>query len=215
MVDYASSIQAVALRVTKLGADGAPLVGADNAFVTSQFTRVSFTPEYEAGEEIQQKAADGTNCVYYKMDDVLKKVNLEVAICNPQPEAYEMLAGGSLLGAGPEPLGWAAPEIGEVAVPDGVGLEVWTRAIVNGRPAVVNPFIRWVFPYIKTRMDGERVMENGLMAHAFSGEGFGNAEFGDGPVGDWDYPTVSALQYVREATAPTGINGYQAVVADV
>lgn len=214
-MDYASSIQAVALRVTKLGADGAPLVGADNAFVTSQFTRISFTPEYEIGDEISEKGADGTICVYYKMPDTLKKVNVEVAICKPQPEIYEMLAGGSLLTRTADTVGWASPLTGEEPNPDGIALEAWSRAIVDGRPAAVNPFIRWVFPFGKTKMDGERALENGSMAHAFNGEFLGNTAFGDGPVGDWEFPTASPMQFAREATAPTGVNNYVAVVADV
>lgn len=224
-MDYASSIHAVALRVVKLGVDGAPLVGATNAFVTSQFTRVSFTPEYEVGEEISEKGADGTVCVYFKAPDTLKRVNVNVAICNPQPELYEMLADGSLLmgddpdgATGPleaEAIGWAAPLIGEEPNPNGLGLEVWSRAIVGGKMAGTNPYWRWVFPFVKLRMDGERALENGVMAHSFTGEGLGNPAFGDGPVGDWTFPTDSALQYVRTATAPTGVNDYVEVVADV
>lgn len=215
-MDYASSIQAVAVRATKLGADGAPLVGVSNAFVTTQFTRVSFTPEYEEGEEINEKGADGTVCVYYKMPDTLKRVNLQVAICKPQPEIYEMLADGSLLeNATAEVVGYATPLVGTEPNPDGLGLEVWSRAIVDGRPAAVNPYIRWVFPYAKMRMDGERALENGSMAHQFSGWALGNAAFGDGPVGDWTFPTTSPMQFARDATAPVGTNNYVEVVADV
>lgn len=215
MVDYASAIQAVALRVVKLGADGAPLVGAENAYATSQFTRVGFTPQYEEGEEFTGKAADGSICLNFKLPDVLKRVNLEVAICNPQPELYEILADGSLLTSGAETVGWASPEVGVEPNPNGLGIEVWSRAIVGGKPASVNPYFRWVFPYVKLRMEGERALENGQMAHSFSGWGVGNAEFGDGPVGDWTFPTVSAMSFARDATAPTGINDYVAVTADV
>lgn len=214
VADYASSVQAVALRVTRLGADGAPLVGTKNAYATSQFTRFSVTPEYETGEEVKEKAADGTTCVYFKMPDTLTKVNFQIAICKPQPEIYDMLGDGTLLMDGTDVAGWAAPAEGTEANPDGLGIEVWTRAIVNGRPAATNPFWRWVFPFAKTRLDGERVFENGMVANAFAGEGYSNALFGDGPVGDWDFPTTSAMQFARDASAPTGINDYVAVVAD-
>lgn len=224
-MDYASSVQAVALRLTKLSAAGAPVVGTKNSFVTSQFTRVSFTPEYEAGEEIQEKNAAGDICVYYKMPDKIKRVNLELAICQPQPELYEFLAGGTLLmgadpdDAGPleaEALGWAAPVIGAPVSDTGIGIEVWTRAIVNGKPASPNPYWRFVFPWVNTRMSGDRVLENGQLANAFSGEGLGNAAFDDGPQNDLTFPgaAASAMYYVRDAAAPTGINNYQSVIAD-
>lgn len=214
MPDNAAAIQGVALRATKLGADGAPLVGAENAYATSQFTRVAFTPQYEEGEEFTGKAADGSLCLDFKLDDTLKRVNLSVAICNPQPELYEMLADGSLLTQATENVGWASPLVGVAANPNGLALEVWSRAIVGGRPAANNPFWRWVFPYVKLRLDGERALENGQMAHSFSGWGLGNPSFGDGPANDWNFPSDSAIQFARDATAPTGINDYVAVVAD-
>lgn len=285
----ASSIQAVALRVVSLDADGAPLVGTKTAFETSQFATVSFTPEYEAGDEIVEKGADGSICVYYKVPDTLKKVNLSVSICNPQPEISYILAGGSLLSAiasksvtnkalssnvatltanshgfqvgdvvvvtgvdatfngtftltavttntfsyaktatdvtstsatgsvsGPDhasgTIGWAAPLSGTVATPNGVGLEVWSRAIIGGKPMAGTPYWRWVFPYGQFKMDGDRVLENGAMANVFTGESLGNAAFGDGPAHDWNLGSLSAVQYALDSTAPIGVNDYFAVV---
>lgn len=214
MPDYAASVQAVGLRVTKLGPAGAPVVGATNAYVTKAFTKFSWTPEYEEGEEIKTTAADGSTCVYYKMPDTLKEVTCELEICKPQPELYEMLGGGTILTQSTENVGWAAPATGEVVNPNGVGIEVWSRAIVGGRPAAVNPFWRWVMPYVQTRLEGDRTLENGATASVFSGTGQGNAAFGDGPVGDWLFPSDSAIQFARD-TAAASTEGYVAVVADV
>lgn len=287
-MESASSIQGVALRACKLDTDGSPLAGDDTCFVTSKFTTVTFTPEYEEGDEISEKGADGSICVYYKVPDVLKKVNVSLAICDPQPEMTEILVGGSLLSAsvtksvtnkalasnvatltanahgfqvgdvvtvtgvdstfdgayaltavtantfsyaktasdvsstsasgsvqGPDHTagvtGWAAPLLGEIATPNGIGLEVWSRAIVNGKPASVNPYWRWVFPYGTMKMDGDRVLENGAMANAFAGEFVGNPTFAEGPGGDWTLGTASAVQYARDASAPVGVNDYQSV----
>jgi predicted outer membrane repeat protein len=58
---------------------------------------MSFTPEYEDGEEITEKAADGTVCVSYKAPDRLKRATMELAICEPDPELSALLAGGVLL----------------------------------------------------------------------------------------------------------------------
>lgn len=213
-IQYANSVQAVAMRVCKLAPDGSPLAGSATCFATDQFTRVSFTPVMEPGDEIQEKAANGVICVYFKSPNVMKKVDLQIAICNPQPEFTEILAGGTLLmGSGsPAPvLGWAAPVAGEEPNPDGVSVEVWSRAIVNGRPDASLPYWRWLFPYVKMNLDGERVLENGALANAFAGESLGNAGFADGPAGDWDQTSDSAMQYYRVATAPTGVNDYVTV----
>jgi hypothetical protein len=284
MPDYASSVQGVGLRICKLDAAGAPLAGAKNCYVTKAFTKFSFTPEYDEGDEISVKAADGSICTYYKLPDTLKRVAIELAICKPQPELYEMLSGGTLL-APPStvtnkaltsnvatltigthtyvigdqitvaltpadavfdgaqtitavtattisyaktnanvvstasggtvtpvtPVGWAAPVIGTDPTPNGVGVEVWSRAIVGGKPASVNPYWRWVIPYAKTRMDGDRVLENGELANVFSGFGLDNSGFADGPLNDWPFSTqTTSIQYARAATAPT-TEGYVTV----
>jgi hypothetical protein len=95
--DYAASVQGAAIRVTRLSASGALLNGALDSYTTSAFIRTSFTPEYEDGEEITEKAADGTVCVSFKAPDRLKRVTMELAICEPDPELTALLAGGVLL----------------------------------------------------------------------------------------------------------------------
>jgi predicted outer membrane repeat protein len=95
--DYAASVQGAAIRVTRLSAAGGLLNGALDSYTTSAFIRMSFTPEYEDGEEITEKAADGTVCVSYKAPDRLKRATMELAICEPDPELSALLAGGVLL----------------------------------------------------------------------------------------------------------------------
>ena len=211
--DYAASVQGVAIRVCRLDAAGAPVTGAATlgpAYVTSGFTRVAFTPEYEEGDEITEKNAAGAVCVTYKAPDTLKRVTLELAICEPDPELSELISGGTLLTSGGQSVGYAAAQTGADANPNGVGLEVWSYAISNGKRASVNPYFRWVFPYAQLRLTGDRTIENGLLATVFSGFGLGNANFGDGPGGDWAYTSDRAYQYARDAAAPSGV-GYVAV----
>jgi len=62
--DYAASIAGVALRATRLDAAGELMTGPmDSYTITSSFIRMSFTPEYEEGDEITEKAADGSVCI--------------------------------------------------------------------------------------------------------------------------------------------------------
>lgn len=289
MPDYAASVQAVGLRVARLDATSTPVVGANNAYVTKAFTRFSWTPEYQEGEEIQTVAADGTVCVYYKMPDTLKQVTWELEICNPQPEVTEIIAGGTLFVTGVASAstvtnkalttnvatlttgtahglvvgdrvivagvdatfngtytvtvvgttttfsyakvaanvtsasatgtatkgdvgGWAAPAANTVPNANGNSIEVWSRAIVGGKPATVNPYWRWLIPYAQGRLEGDRTLENGALASVFSGTGLGNANFADGPNNDWLFPATSAIQYVRDTTYPS-TEGYFTVLA--
>ena len=289
MPDYAASVQAVGLRATKLDTTGAPAVGAAKAYTTRAFTRFSWTPEYVEGEEIETIAADGTQCVYFKMPDTLKRVTWELEICAPSPELSEMIAGGTILTgtvgtaatitnkaltsnvatlttaanhnlsvgdtvvvAGVDATfngsyivttvgstttfsyaktaanvtataatgtatkgdntGWAAPAAGVIPTPNGIALEVWSRAIVGGKPAVLNPYWRWVIPYAQGKLEGDRTLENGALATVFSGYGLGNTAFGDGPANDWLQPSASAIQYARD-TGYASTEGYFTVLA--
>lgn len=207
---YAASVLGAAVRVTRLNANGTTATGASASYVTTSFIRVSFTPEYEEGEEITEKNAGGEVCVTYKAPDTLKRVTLELAICNPDPEFTELVSGGALLKTAGDTLGYASPLTGVDPNPYGNALEVWSKAIINGTMAPTNPYFRWLFPFVQLRPSGERVIENGLLANTFEGYGVGNASFGDGPQGDWAWPseTNRAFSYARVATAPTG-NTYQ------
>ena len=52
--EYAASIQGVSIRVTRLDSAGNLLTGPADSYTTSAFMRISFTPEYEEGDEISQ-----------------------------------------------------------------------------------------------------------------------------------------------------------------
>lgn len=210
--DYAASIAGTAIRVARLNSDGSPASGSAAAYLMTSFISVSFTPEYEEGDEITQKDANGVVCVAYKAPDTLKRVALEVAICNPDPEFTELVAGGTILATGGNTVGYAAPEAGVEANPNGAALDVWSRAVKGGKNASINPYYRWVFPYVVLRPSGDRVIENGLMAQTFEGWGLGNIEYGTGPSDDWAFPEVTdrPYAYARVATSPSG-NGYQTV----
>jgi hypothetical protein len=206
-----ASVAGVSLRVTRLDADGNLLNGPTDSYLTTAFTRVSFTPEYEDGDEITEKAADGTVCVSFKAPDTLKRMNMEIAICDPDPEITALMSGGLIL-SGPDggnevAKGWASAQVGEDPSGNGVAVEVWSKAIDNGKES---KFFHWVFPYVKTRLSGDRVIENGLLATSFEGFGLGNINFRNGPDGAWLWPAAADRPYLyaRSDDAPQGLRGF-------
>lgn len=209
--DYAASVNGVAIRVTRLDATGAPATGPSASYVMSAFVSVQFTPTLESGDSFTQKTANGIICTTYKTPDTLTNVALNVAICNPDPEFSEILTGGTILSSGGNSVGYAAPAIGVDPNPNGAALEVWSLAIQGGKQASANPYFHWVFPYVKLTASGDRTIENGLLANAYSGTGVGNAAFGDGPAGDWPFTSDRAYAWARTSTAPTGTTGYVTV----
>jgi len=216
--DYAASVQGVAIRVTRLDASGNLLTQPGDSYTTSAFLRASFTPEYEEGDEVVEKSANGTVCVSYKAPDTLKRITMELAICEPDPELTALLAGGLLLrkntGTYNSPdrlsVGWAAPAVGDDPAGNGVAIEVWSFAVKGGKRATTRPYFHWVFPYVKLRQSGDRVIENGLLANTFEGYGLGNEFFDMGPDGRWEFPVAAErpYSYARDSWAPTGLKGF-------
>jgi hypothetical protein len=225
--NYAASVQGVCLRLTRLAPDGTPMKAAEGTvYVTKAFMRVSFTPEYEEGDETTEKNAAGEVCITYKAPDTLKRATMELAICEPDPEVTELLTGGVLLnlpesdGDLPAPLqgkdlegstiGYASGKVGDAPNQDGVAIEVWSLAIRDGARDNDLPYYRWVFPKVQLRPSGDRVIENGVLANAFEGFGVGNINFGTGGVDDWAWPdaTDRPYMYARDNEIPceTGPN---------
>jgi hypothetical protein len=216
--DYAASIQGVSIRVTRLDAAGNLLTGPQDSYTTSAFMRVSFTPEYEEGDEITEKGANGVVCVSYKAPDTLKRITMELAICEPDPELTALLSGGLLLrknvGSTTDPnnqsVGWASPGVGDDPAGNGVAIEAWSHAVAGGKRAGVMPYFHWVFPYAKFRQSGDRVIENGLLANTFEGYGLGNVNFKAGIDGRWEFPVAAErpYAYARSSWAPIGLRGF-------
>jgi len=218
--EYAASIQGVSIRVTRLDASGNLLNGAGDSYTTSAFMRVSFTPEYEEGDEIVEKSANGSICVSYKAPDTLKRVTMEIAICEPDPELTNLMSGGLLLrknlgtfanaSTATKSIGWASPNVGDDPSGDGVAIECWSFAVKDGKRAATLPYFHWVFPYARLRQSGDRVIENGMIATTFEGYALGNVLFDNGLDDRWEFPlaTERPYSYARTSYAPTGRNGF-------
>jgi hypothetical protein len=187
--------------------------------------RLSFTPEYEEGDEITEKGANGAVCVTYKSPDTLKRITMELAICEPDPELTQLISGGLLLRknlgtyASPDrkSVGWSSPSTGDDPAGNGVAIETWSHAIIDGKKASTLPYFHWVFPYAKLRLSGDRVIENGLLANTFEGYGLGNTAFSMGLDDRWEFPvaTERPYSYARNGWAPTGRKGFYTWHGDI
>lgn len=208
--DKARSVNGVALRVSRLAPDGSILPGTNSIYTQKAFMSFQFTPEVEEGEEITEKNADGSICYSSQERSTLKRVTMTLSVCSPDPELEELLLGGTIFtGDDGEVLGYAAPEAGTVANPDGIAIEVWSRAMnESGKPMADRGFYHWVFPYGAFSPSGDRVMENGLMANEYEGWAVGNENFGSGPDGAWPFTSSAPYQYARSATAPVDQLGF-------
>lgn len=218
MQDYAASVAGSHIRITRLNADGTLATGATASYVTKAFISLSITPENEAGDEFTQKTAGGEVCISVKNFDSLKRVTLQIAICNPDPEFTEIATGGTLVTTGAPGsetnIGWLAPATGTDALPNGVCVEVWAKAYIDGKPAPSNRYFHWLIPYAILTNSGDRVIQNDILATQFEGWGVGNSSLLDGEVhatAPWPSAiTDRSYGFIRTNTLPTG-NGYVAI----
>lgn len=109
-------------------------------------------------------------------------------------------------------IGYAAPEVGAEANPNGISLEMWTRAIIDGAFAPELPYFHWVLPRANLRpsdawtLDGENALLPG-----FEGNCTQNQNWGDGPANDWPYQSDRVWQFARVASLPNLTPGFVAV----
>jgi hypothetical protein len=109
-------------------------------------------------------------------------------------------------------IGYAAPAVGVDPLPDGVSLELWSRAVQNGAYAAELPYFHWVIPRAYLR-PSEAWVAGGEspMLPGFEGYSNENVNWGDGPAGDWAYTSDRVWQYARVATIPDLTAGFRAV----
>jgi hypothetical protein len=198
------------MRVTPLDVSGN--IDASKPVLNSKgFITATFSPQFEEGDEITEKAADGSVCVSFKVDDSFTRVDFSLPLCDVDPEVTALLAGGNVILDGDGAVvGYTSPVAG-AKVGNPVAIEVWSQAIVAGKPASDRPYWHWVFPYVKVRYEGDREIGNSRLANEFTGQGVGNSALvgsGLNPInaGD-DFVTyrealINPFSYVRTTGQP-------------
>jgi hypothetical protein len=212
--DGAGSIYALGLRVARLQSDGSFLAQANGAYVSDALVKIEFEPAWDTPDAVERRNGAGRMCVSYQAPQTLQRLTItSLEICSPDPELEELLGGGSVLTSASATRGYALPAIGADPVPNGVSVEAWSRAIINGAPASSFPLIRWVFPRVYLYR-GAQSLESDAAAPSYSGWGIENANWGNGPFDDWGtFPSTRVLQWARMPSTdlPANTGGYTAI----
>lgn len=210
MSDETPQIHGELIRVTELNLDGS--LGT-NYIVTDALTVLSFTPVYADGDEIDETNASGGQCVYYRADDRFQRADVDLTICSWAPKLANMLTGGAILTDG-DAEGFAYPPLGTVAA-NRVSIEVWAKRIVAGDLDPDFPYAWWVLPNVRNLRIGQKTFENGPSFPNFTGQGYENANWYDGPANDWPVDSDRVAQWIpcTEAELPDVTDGYGTVMA--
>lgn len=208
--DCARHVFVCAMRVARLEANGVPDPGANNLYVTDSLATLTVTPVISEGEEVEVKNACGEVCVNVKDCDRLKRLDLSLGLCYPDPQLLELLTGGVVLTSG-NAVGYGMPPLGQAACPNGVSVEVWAKRYdVAGAPDADFPYEHYALPRTYWQ-HGAKTFENGPIQIELNGFATENDNWFNGPANDWPVASDRVMQSLPKASVPTASCGYQTI----
>lgn len=99
--DGAGALHALGVRLTRLDATGAPLVGANNCYTTEALVRIGFGQTYSEPDPVELLNGAGKTCVYFQASPVLLGGTIEeFRFCSPDPNVLQFTTGGDVITTG-------------------------------------------------------------------------------------------------------------------
>ncbi|MEV1294440.1 hypothetical protein [Pseudonocardia sp. NPDC049635] len=214
----AGSIHALLAKFTALDATGAPLGGDDNVFWTDSLIKVGLGLTLNEPEAVKQTNGSGVTCMVFQAPKTIDSMEVsEFSFCTPDPRNTEFLAGGEIiLGTGDQAqqaIGYAAPKVGAAPKPNGVAVELWSRAVAGGSQI---GYMHWLLPRLSLvqSSDGFELGAENPLTPTFNGSGAENINFGAGADGTWTWVSDRVYQWVLEESLPEYTPGYETVELD-
>lgn len=184
------------LRVSRLGANCAPVSGANNAVVSKALVTMTATPEREDGTEYTARTGCNEIAFSVKECDREKRMTISMDLCTRDLELMELLTNARLvLDADGNTIGVERQGYNNDC-DDGVGLEVWAKvgtsagACAPDGDVVIPGWWRYTYPKGHYFL-GEHSFANDVFVTKITGYSEVNPEWGDGPFND--YPGVDGL----------------------
>jgi len=155
-----SGIKACRLRIVRLDACGAPVVGAKSVVTSKGFISVTSTADIEAGQEYLVKDACGDLCVNEKDRDRFKRLTLAMKFCIMDFAAAEITTGNRVQvdGTG-NAIGFTISE--NVDPTTNWSLELWQK--IAGQACDVGgdqEWMYWAWPFLNTGTLGNFTFDN-------------------------------------------------------
>jgi hypothetical protein len=212
--ECAGQAQACLIRVARLDTDGSPLAGVSNMYVSSGLISMEWAPDVATGDELEAIDGCGNECLYYRAPDRVRKLDLTLTMCAPEPELMEMLGGGTLHALTGVVTGYGIPGSGTVGEGvDDVSIELWQNIIVDGSIAGQ---ARYVFPRTRNWHRTGSTHQNDILDVSLEGFGVNAGLWVNGPGDDWDLlsdePVALYDWAIETQTLPTPACGAQELV---
>lgn len=202
-----NSLKGRVIRLTRLDACGTPVVGACSTIVTEGFISVEFAPEIEAGEEYTQKNAWGDFCISEKDSDRTKWVNVNLSLCEINPDLLDLIGGANPIMDGSDTIG---ASFGQDASLNAFAIEVWTKQAGGACDGGLPEWGYFVAPFCTNgSISGSVTIENGVMAIDMMGQAqpatdaWGVTPYDDNPLATVEgFPEGDIWAVVRTTAQP-------------
>lgn len=190
------SLQVCRLRVAKLDANGSPSTGAATGYVSNALVQATVDLEIEEGDQFTLKNGCGEICQTFRDCDRLIGASIEMDLCHLDAELIAFMTGSSIIrdlgGTGDGDTIGMELASSDDACPNGVSLELWTKAWdsnVQATPPFLGgstlAYFHFVFPRTKWQV-GQLTFENDFMRVPVRGFAEENPRItANGPFDDW------------------------------
>ncbi len=205
------TIGACATRVARLKANGAFAPSPHNVYVSDALIDVSPKRNTTKGDNFVAKDGCGNVRATFQGCDSLDSIDVTVQFLEFEPSMWEMMTGGTVYMSGGKVVGWQDVQAG-VACPNGVSLEVWSRAW-NVNQQVVDSstgalvYMRVGYPKIVFTL-GDYVLGNDITKFPLTGHAVANAQFALGPYADWPGAINGITAHFADTGFPAASCGY-------
>lgn len=178
------SIQGIALRVSRLDACCSAVTGTACDFAVSEsFVTLNITAEIEEPDEFIVKLANGKLCINETGCATLKRFNVEIEVCNADPDLFEIISGvATVVDFTGDVVGFEIDEdLGEC---NRFALEFWTKVVGD---ECVDPttgaqqYLYWLLPCLSNGRIGDITIENGPLTWTLTAEALPSSTWGVGP----------------------------------
>lgn len=178
-----ASVRLERIRLAKLNpTTRAPLVGANNGYVSDAQVLLRVGVEIETGRDVTQKNGGGRVCASFKESDTFKRATVQLQVCQADPVLESFLTGGGTFADGSNIQGVQAPRAG-ATLENYVALEGWTRAwdgTTQAVPPSTSPDVaywHWVFPMTSGWVPNDFDLGDGVHLFQFNGIAEENTAF--------------------------------------
>lgn len=159
------------MRVTRLDACGAKVLGPSSTVVSEGFISVAYTANTEEGESISIPNASGKICILDEPAPTFTGYDVEVTFCGVDPELYSLMTGQPVVyndAVTPVPVGFQVNSDVDLAG-QGFAIELWSRvpaAACEGGNAAYGYLLN---PFLQGGIIGDFTVENAAVNFTLSG----------------------------------------------